>query len=251
MKHKIFVAGAAGAIGRRLVPLLVRGGFVVTGTTRSPEKAEWLKAAGVEPVIVDVFDAGALVAAVAGAQPDVVIHQLTDLPPGLDPARMGEASQRNARIRRDGTRNLVTAALAAGARRFIAQSIAWAYAPGRTPHVEDAPLDLDAAAPRSVTVQGIAALEGAVLGAAKLEGIVLRYGRLYGPGTGAPAATDPTLSVHVDAAARAALLAIESGRRGAYNIAETDTAVSCEKARRELGWDASFRLDEASPQRAA
>jgi nucleoside-diphosphate-sugar epimerase len=251
MKHKIFVAGAAGAIGRRLVPLLVRDGFVVTGTTRSPEKAQWLKAAGVEPVIVDVFDAGALTAAVAGAQPDVVIHQLTDLPPGLDPSRMDEASKRNARIRRDGTRNLVAAALAAGTRRFIAQSIAWAYAPGHIPHVEDDPLDLDAAAPRSVTVQGIAALESAVLGAARLEGIVLRYGRLYGPGTGASAATDPALSVHVDAAARAALLAIESGRRGAYNIAETDAAVNCGKARRELGWDPSFRLDEASPLHVA
>lgn len=245
MKDRIFIAGAAGAIGRRLTPLLVRDGFAVTGTTRSQQKAEWLKAVGVEPVIIDVFDADALLKAVVAARPYVVIHQLTDLPPGLDPRHMEEASKRNARIRRDGTRNLVAAALAAGARRFIAQSIAWAYAPGCMPHVESDLLDLGAVPPRSITVQGIAALESAVLGEVKPDGIVLRYGRLYGPGTGADAAADETLSVHVDAAARAALLAIENGRRGAYNIAETDAAVNCEKARRELGWDASFRFDEA------
>jgi len=111
---KIFLAGAAGAIGKRLVPLLLDAGHRVVGTTRSPTKADALHAVGVEPVVVDVFDAPALSRAVSAARPDIVVHQLTDLPPGLDPARMAEGTRRNARMRREGTQNLVTAALAAG-----------------------------------------------------------------------------------------------------------------------------------------
>lgn len=243
MTQTIFLAGAAGAIGRRLTPLLLQHGFIVSGTTRSREHAAWLEALGAAPVLVDVFDAAALRSAVCGARPDVVIHQLTDLPAGLDPARMAEAVARNARIREVGTANLAAAALAAGSRRLIAQSIAWAYAPGSTPHVETDPLDLAAAPPRAVTVLGVAALEHAVLDCLAPEGIVLRYARLYGPGTGANAATDEDLSVHVDAAAFAALRAIDHGTRGAYNIAETDRQVDCGKARRELGFDAAFRIE--------
>src|SRR6516162_2121858 len=130
---KIFLAGAAGAIGKRLVPLLLDAGHDVVGTTRSAAKAEALRAAGVEPVVVDVFDAPALSRAVSAARPDVVVHQLTDLPPGLDPGQMTEGSQRNARMRREGTRNLVVAALGSSVRRLIAQSIAWMYAPGPEP----------------------------------------------------------------------------------------------------------------------
>src|SRR5215475_10251430 len=125
--RKIFLAGAAGAIGSRLVPLLIRAGHEVTGTTRSAAKAEKLRELGAQPVLVDVFDLAALRDAVAAAHPEILIHQLTDLPRGLDPAQMGAAVARNARIRTEGTRNLVAAAVAAGARRFIAQSIAWAY----------------------------------------------------------------------------------------------------------------------------
>ena len=98
---KIFLAGAAGAVGRRLVPLLLEAGHDVFGTTRSTTKAHALRAAGVEPIIVDVFDAPALSGAITAARPDVVVHQLTDLPPGLDPARMLEGTRRNARMRRD------------------------------------------------------------------------------------------------------------------------------------------------------
>jgi len=247
MDKHVFLAGASGVIGRRLVPLLIRNGFVVTGTTRSHDRATLLKTLGANPVIVDVFNAEVLMRAVTTARPDVVIHQLTDLSALSDPGTMEEALRRNALIRRIGTANLVAAALAAHVSRFIAQSIAWVYAPGPTPHVESDPLDLGAAPPRSVTIEGVAALEGAVLSDPRLEGIVLRYGKLYGPGTGDEHPADRQLSVHVDAAAQASLLAITKGRRGTYNISEPDIAVTCEKARRELGWNARFRLAQAEP----
>jgi len=106
MTPRLFLAGAGGAIGRRLAPLLLADGWSVTGTTRSPEKAPMLAGMGVEPVVVDVFDADRLRDAAVRARPSVVVHQLTDLPPGLDPARMEEARVRNLRIRDEGTRNL-------------------------------------------------------------------------------------------------------------------------------------------------
>src|SRR3569833_2522347 len=124
---RIFLAGAGGAIGRRLTPLLLADGHDVTGTTRTPKGARALEAAGIRPEIGDVFDADALMRVVREARPEVVIHQLTDLPREFDEAQMAAASPRNARIRIEGTRNLVTAALATAARRFIVQSIAFAY----------------------------------------------------------------------------------------------------------------------------
>src|SRR5690606_14138995 len=175
-------------------------GHEVAGTTRSAAKAAALRVLGVRPVVVDVFDAPAVERAVVDFGPEIVIHQLTDLPPGLDPSKMEEATARNARIRDEGTRNLVRAALAAGARRLVAQSIAWAYAPGPEPHAEDDPLDLGAEGRRGVTVAGVAALERQILNAPPLEGIVLRYGQFYGPGTGVDAANGAA-PVHVDAAA--------------------------------------------------
>jgi nucleoside-diphosphate-sugar epimerase len=233
---KIFLAGAAGAVGKRLVPLLVDAGHHVVGTTRSTNKADALRTAGVEPVIVDVFDAPALSRAVAAARPDIVVHQVTDLPPGLDPARMAEGTQRNARMRREGTRNLVAAALATGVHRLVAQSIAWMYAPGPQPHGEDDPLDVHAMG----TVGAVAILERLTVASPPIDGVVLRYGHLYGPGTGADAGEIPSL--HVDAAAAGALLAIEKTRRGIYNIAEPNGYLSTDKAQRELGFDPSFRL---------
>ena len=146
---------------------------------------------------------------------------------------------RNARVRDEGTRNLVAAALAAGARRLIAQSIAWAYAPGTEPHSESDPLDTDAQGDRAITIRGVIALEELTLRSPPLEGIVLRYGQLYGPGTHAdvPSASTP---VHVDAAAYAALLAIERGAPGAFNIAQPNPHVATAKAVTELGWSADF-----------
>jgi nucleoside-diphosphate-sugar epimerase len=238
---RIFLAGASGAIGRRLAPLLVAAGHDVTGTTRSADKAEELKKRGVNAVVVDVFDAGALRDAVVAARPDVVIHQLTDLPQVVDSARLREVLVRNSRLRVEGTANLVAAARAAGVRRLIAQSIAFAYADGPEPHAEtDALVSGQGDEPSAVTGRGVRALEEAALNTPGIDGIVLRYGRLYGPGTwNTPNARAP---LHVDAAAQAALLALTRGAPGIYNIAEDDGAVSSEKAHRELGFDPAFRL---------
>jgi nucleoside-diphosphate-sugar epimerase len=241
MGNRVFLAGAAGVIGRRLAVLLRDAGHEVIGTTRSRGKADALRSLGVEPAVVDVFDAAALKRAVMAAQPEIVIHQLTDLPRGLDPARMEDAIVRNARLRTEGTRHLVDAAIAAGARRLVAQSIAWAYAPGPEPHAESDPLDTGATGVRAISVGGIAALESAVLGSPPLQGIVLRYGQLYGPGTGreTPEGASP---VHVDAAAWAAQLAIDRGSPGAFNIAEPNAYAATDRARDELGWHAGLRL---------
>jgi nucleoside-diphosphate-sugar epimerase len=144
MEKRAFLAGAAGAIGRRLAPLLVASGWHVVGTTRSADKAALLAKLGVAPVVVDVFDAEALTAAATAVRPTVVIHQLTDLPRTRDPAAMAAALPRNAELRDAGTRHLVAAATRAGAARLIAQSVAFAYAEGATPYREDSPLAVDA-----------------------------------------------------------------------------------------------------------
>jgi nucleoside-diphosphate-sugar epimerase len=239
MSERIFVAGATGVVGRRLVPLLLGQGYEVFGTTRDPARAADLARAGARPVVLDAFDAPAVARAVADARPAVVIHQLTDLSGGFAPERVRETLTRNTRLRTEGTRNLVEAARVVGVRRLVAQSIVWLYAPGREPYVEDDALDLGATGDRAVSVQGVVALERAVLEATPLEGVVLRYGWFYGPGTGAAPAGRP--GVHVDAAAHAAVLAARRGAPGAYNVAEADGRVSIDKARRELGWDPAFR----------
>lgn len=229
---KIAVAGATGAIGQPLIRLLLAAGHEVTGFTRRPEKAAELKRLGVRAVVLDALDREAVFAAVCGAEPETVIHQLTSL---------GERDfGSNARIRIEGTRNLVDAALAAGARRMIAQSICWAYAPGDGPASEAEPLDLGAPPPRSATIRGVHALESAA--ADMPEAVLLRYGLFYGPGTwyardgfmadqarhGALPATDGTASfVHVDDAARAALLALD-WPPGAVNVADDRPAPGSE-----------------------
>ena len=241
MKKRIFVAGASGAIGRRLCRLLVNEGWSVIGTTRSLEKVPMLRDLGVEPEIVDVFNEALLLEIVRKAEPEVVVHQLTDLPPALDPAKMAEALVRTDRLREIGTRNLVGAAVAAGVQRMVAQSLAFVYAPGPMPYREDAPLNLDDPV-FGATARAVASLEQQVL-AAPLTGIVLRYGKLYGPGTGfdLPASDGP---LHVDDAADAARRALTRGETGVYNIAEDDGAVSINKAADGLGWVPGFRLDE-------
>jgi nucleoside-diphosphate-sugar epimerase len=236
---KIFLAGASGVIGRRLTPLLLAAGHHVTGMTRSAANARALEAAGIAAVVVDVFDADALKAAVMRAAPEIVIHQLTDLPQIFDEAELAASYPRNARIRTEGTHNLIAAAKAVSARRFIVQSIAFGYAPGSAPHTEADPLNL-ADGPRLVTVRGAADMERQVL-ASGIEAIILRYGFFYGPGawTNEP---DRKPSIHVDAAAHAAAIAVTRGRPGIYNIAEDEGMVSIAKARSELGFDPAFRL---------
>jgi nucleoside-diphosphate-sugar epimerase len=241
MPYRIFLAGAAGAIGSRMVLILRDAGHTLVGTTRSTAKAETLRSLGVEPVVVDVFDAEVLSRAMEAARPDVVIHQLTDLPKKLDPSLMGAAIVRNARIREEGTRNLVAAANRLGVGRLVAQSIGWVYAPGPEPHSESDPLDAGAQGDRGTTVRGVIALEDCVLKSPPLAGLVLRYGQLYGPGTHSDTPSN-FAPVHVDAAAYAAALAIDRGQPGPYNIAQPNVHIATDKARVELGWDPDFRI---------
>ena len=175
------------------------------------------------------------------AKPDIVVHQLTDLPPALDPTKMADALVRNAQLREIGTRNLVAAAVAAGAKRMVAQSLAFVYAPGTKPYREEASLCLDDLA-FGETARAVASLEQQVLGA-PFTGIVLRYGKLYGPGTGFDLAPSDG-PLHVDDAVDAARRALTRGERGVYNIAEDDGIVSINKAADALGWMPGFRLDE-------
>src|SRR4051794_15648582 len=239
---RIFLAGAAGVIGRRLTPLLVLMGHQVTGTTRSADKAGQIYAMCGNPVVVDVFNADALTAAVIASRPAVIIHQLTDLPSPPGAPGYEDALKRNARLRIEGTRNLMAAARAAGVKRVIAQSIAFVYAPGEGPRHESDTLDSGAEGIRGITVQGVVALEEAVLLAPNTAGLVLRYGFLYGPGTwNEKPARSPSL--HVDAAAHAAMLALTRGDPGVYNIADDDGALAITKARATLGFDPTIRLD--------
>jgi nucleoside-diphosphate-sugar epimerase len=235
---KVFVAGASGVIGRPLLRLLHAAGHSVTGTTRSAAKVADIEALGATGVAADAFDAEALRRAVAEAKPDIVIHQLTDLPDVSDPAQMASVREKNSRLRIEGTRNLMAAAKAAGVRRVVAQSIAFIYAPGNKPYREGDPLD--SAEAHRITIAGVTALEEAVLNTPGIEGIVLRYGRLYGPDTwfDKPGSAG---ALTTDAAAHAALLAVTRGAPGIYNIAEDDGEFSIEKARRELGFDPTFR----------
>jgi nucleoside-diphosphate-sugar epimerase len=179
---RVFVAGASGVIGLRLLPLLVAAGHEVAAMTRSPQKLERLHDLGAVPVVCDVFDAEALREVVAAFQPEAVVNELTDLPD--QPTTTNEA---NVRMRREGTRNLLAAAKAAGASRFVAQSIAWQLAG-------------DAGA-------AVRELEQLVLAA---DGVVLRYGRLYGPGTYYESEMPQPPRVHVDQAARCTVPALDA-----------------------------------------
>ncbi len=181
---RIFLAGASGVIGVRLIPLLTGAGHLVAGLTRSPGKADLLAGLGAEPVTCDVFDSEALISAVVAFAPDLVVHQLTDLPD--DVQQIAEYGVRNARVRSEGTRNLIAAAEAAGAQRVIAQSISW---------------ELPTEGGRAVT----GAHERMVLMAG---GVVIRYGQFYGPGTYYESEPPPPPRIQVDDAARQTLPAL-------------------------------------------
>ena len=182
---RIFVAGATGAVGSRLVPLLVANGHEVVGTTRSILKANDLRALGAEPVVLDVLDAEAVGQTLSEAAPDVVVHQATALSNLTKMRNLDEAFAKTNKLRTVGTDNLLAAARAAGAGKFVAQSFAgWPYArEGSTVKDEGAPLDPSPPAKARQTLAAIRHLEEAVVGADGIEGIVLRYGGFYGPGT--------------------------------------------------------------------
>jgi 2-alkyl-3-oxoalkanoate reductase len=240
---RVFVAGASGAIGRPLLPQLIAAGHEVTGTTRSEERAEAVRAAGARAAVCDALDAHALYAAVLEAAPEVVVHQLTALPHRFDP-RNKEIYAPTNRLRAEGTRTLLAAARATGARRIVCQSIAFAYAPGARPEImdEDARLAFGAPPPFGDGIRAIGEMERAVVGAEGLEGVVLRYGWFYGPGTyyaeDGSMAEDvrrrrfPVIGkgtglysfVHVDDAAGATVAAVERGAPGIYNVVDDDPA---------------------------
>jgi nucleoside-diphosphate-sugar epimerase len=241
MAKKIFLAGATGAIGSRLVSLLRTSTYKTFGTTRDERKASWLRDEGAQPVVIDVFDRAALIEKVSSIAPDVVISQLTDLPKHLEAGLTDDILRQNARMLREGVSNLIDAARQSGVQRFVAQSYLPIYAPKQGPHLETDPLDEKG--PRAITVAGVLAMESALLHA-PLEAVVLRCGNLYGPGTWNEISGGEGF-VHVDAAAWAALRAIDHGAPGIYNIADDDGYASIQKAARELAWSPNLRVDQS------
>lgn len=236
---RVFVAGATGAIGRQLVPLLLESGHEVIGMTRSPQRAQALRATGAEPVVADALDRGAVVEAVRQARPEAIVHQLTAIPALIDPRRIARDFALTDRLRTEGTHNLLAGAREAGTPRMVAQSIAFVYAPGPpgTVHDESDPLLPVEQAPRSFrrTASAIVELERAVTGA---NGIVLRYGYFYGPGSsiaraGTMAAalrkrripivgggTGVWSLIHVEDAARATVAALDREGPAVYNVVD-------------------------------
>lgn len=156
---RVFLAGASGVIGQRLIPRLVKAGHVVGGMTRSSDKTELLAQLGAEPILCDVFDRDALIQAVRDFEPDVILNELTDLPDEVE--RIGDHAELNARIRTEGNQNLIEAARQSGSPKILAQTVAW-----QLPDGPDA--------------RAVAELRRAVLAEG---GVVLSYGQFYGPGT--------------------------------------------------------------------
>jgi nucleoside-diphosphate-sugar epimerase len=244
---RVLVAGASGAIGRPLLPLLVKAGHEVTGTTRSERKAEEIRQAGAEPALVDVTDLDALRRTVHGAQPEVVINQLTSLPDALD-FRDKDALAETNRLRGEVGPVLAQAAADAGARRLIAQSVAFFYAPtGEGLKSEgDALLEAPEGSPFAEAVESLKTLERSTLETSGLDGLVLRYGYFYGPGTyyAADGSTAEQVGrrrfpivgggagvfsyIHLDDAAAATAAAVERGAPGIYNVCDDEPAALSE-----------------------
>ena len=239
---KVFVAGATGVIGRPLCKLLLKDGWKVYGTTRSEKNVEALKQIGVEPIVIDAFDAEKLSAILAEIKPEIVIHQLTDLPDGLNPDQMTEALVRNAKLRDEGTRNLVNASINAGVQKIIVQSIAFVYEPSELPYTEESPLLNFDEPTYGQTSKAVASMEEQVLNTGAI-GIVLRNGLLYGPGTGFDTPVDFLPPVHVEAAAYAAFLATSCKSNAVYNVSDDDKRLTTTKIKNDLGWNPNFRID--------
>jgi nucleoside-diphosphate-sugar epimerase len=232
---RVFVAGANGAVGRRLVPMLVARGHQVTGTTTSKQSIAAIRALGAEPVVVDGLDAVGIGEAVAKAEPDAIIHEMTALSGAPDFRHFDRWFALTNRLRTEGTEHLLAAARASGVKRFVAQSFTgWSNArTGGWIKTEDDPLDPQPVKEQTETLAAIKFLERAVL-EAPLEGIVVRYGGLYGPGSSETLAeilrkrmfpvigsgSGYVSSTHIDDAASGTLAALERGRRGIYNIVD-------------------------------
>ena len=233
---RVFLTGATGAIGERLVPRLVEGGHDVIGATRSPGKADRLAAQGAGPLVLDLLDAAAVRDAVLAAQPDAIVHEATALSGADDLKHFDRSFAETNRLRTAGPNTLLAAAREAGVRRFVAQSFTgWPYARDGAPvKTEDDPLDPAPVPAMRETLAAIRHLEEAVVAAG---GIVLRYGGFYG----SPADAQLELVrrrrfplvgdgggiwsfVHLDDAADATVLALERGAPGVYNVVDDDPA---------------------------
>lgn len=243
---KVFVTGASGALGQRLLPRLVEEGHEVVGMVRSEAKAGLVAELGARPALADALDPDAVAAAVAAAEPEAIVHQATALAGKLDLRHFDRSFALTNRLRTEGTDHLLAAARAVGARRFIAQSFAgWPYArEGGPVKDESAPLDPDPPAPFRTTLAAIRHLEQAVTGAEWIEGLALRYGGFYGPGTSLALDPDgehveavrkrqfPVVGngagvwsfLHIDDAAAATALALSHGAPGAYNVVDDEPA---------------------------
>jgi nucleoside-diphosphate-sugar epimerase len=238
----IFIAGASGAVGRSLIPLLTSNGHTVTGTTRSARKADAVRALGAAPVVLDGLDRAAVLAAVAAARPDAIVHQMTALTGATDLRHFARTFEATNRLRTEGTDHLLAAAQASGVERVVAQSFAgWPYARvGGPVKTEEDPLDPQPPAQLATTIQAIRHVEGAVTAAG---GVALRYGGLYGPGSGmlpggeqwelARARKLPLVGdgggvwsfLHVQDAAAATLAALERWTPGeVYNVCDDEPA---------------------------
>jgi 2-alkyl-3-oxoalkanoate reductase len=236
---RVFLAGATGAIGRRLVPQLVDRGHSVVATTRTQDKVELLRALGAEPVVVDGLDAAGVGEAVARAEPDAIVHQMTALAGTPNLKHFDKWFAVTNELRTQGTKHLLAAADASGVERFVAQSFTgWNNARDDGPiKTEDDPLDDHPAAEQTQSLAAIRFLEEAVL-SAPLEGIVLRYGSFYGPGASESlvemvrkrklpvigAGTGVWSWIHLDDAAAATVAALEHGTRGIYNVVDDEPA---------------------------
>ena len=239
---RIFVAGATGAVGCRLVPRLARAGHSVIGLTRIPAKAALVRELGAEPVVADALDQSSIHAAVVTARPDVIVHELTDLKGASDLRKFDHVFANSNRLRTIGTENLLAAARDCGVKRMVAQSFCgWPYArTGGHVKAEDDPLDPDPPREQRRTLDAIRYLEHAVTTSTSPEGVVLRYGAFYGPDTGMFDAAlleqirkrrMPLIGggtawwsfLHIDDAAEATAVAVERGA-GIYNIVDDDPA---------------------------
>lgn len=241
---KILVAGATGALGRQLLPRLVASGHEVSGMTRSPAKRELVRELGATPVVAEALDSEQVVRVIAGAEPEVIVHQLTALRGSLDMRHFDRDFAPTNRLRTEGTDNLLAAGRAVGVRRFVAQSFAgWPFARNGGPvKTEDDPLDPTPPQGMRRTLDAIRHLENAVSDARWTEGVVLRYGGFYGPGTSLGRDGEhveqirkrrfPVVGggggmwsfVHIEDAADATVAAVARGRRGIYNVVDDDPA---------------------------
>jgi nucleoside-diphosphate-sugar epimerase len=245
---KVLVAGATGAIGKQLVPRLAAAGHEVVGTTRSESRAEMVRGLGASPAVLDALDPDEVARVVAETEPEVIVHQLTAIPPGLDLRKIDEAFVLTNRLRTEGTDHLLAAGRAVGVRRFVAQSFAgWPFArDGGQVKTESDPLDPTPPEAMRNTLDAIRHVESAVTGATWTEGLVLRYGGFYGPGTSLGAEGDFTEAIrkrkmpvvgdgggvwsfiHIADAAEATAIAVERGAPGVYNIVDDEPAAVAE-----------------------